>query len=98
PRVLHPFPTRRSSDLDWSVIRVDHPGKRIATNHMILNLTAVGLYVVNIVLRTGARNDAHVAILPFVLSLAGVGLISVSGYLGGRSEEHTSELQSLRHL
>src|SRR6266511_2860860 len=37
--------------VDYSAIRRDHPGRRIATYHMILNLTAVVLYIINIALR-----------------------------------------------
>jgi uncharacterized membrane protein/nitrite reductase/ring-hydroxylating ferredoxin subunit len=69
--------------VDWSNIRIDHPGKRIATNHMILNLIMLGVYAINILLRSVVLNDSQTPILLFILSLIGVGLISVSGYLGG---------------
>src|SRR5438105_678114 len=36
---------------DYTSIRRDHPGRRTATLHMILNLAATGLYVVNLFLR-----------------------------------------------
>ena len=48
--------------------------------HMVSNLTIVVLYLVNLFLRTRAAPDAA---LPFWLSLAGVALLGVSGYLGG---------------
>ena len=52
----------------------------IATTHMALNLTVVVLYVVNLILRTRSAPDAA---LPFWLSLLGVVLLGMSGYLGG---------------
>lgn len=69
--------------LDWADIRADHPAKRTATTHMILNLTAVGLYVINIFLRWGELDEGQTPVLPLILSLVGIGIISVSGYLGG---------------
>ena len=53
---------------------------RIAVAHMVLNLTIVLLFVVNIGLRMrGAPGDA----LPLALSVVGVGLLLISGWLGG---------------
>jgi len=47
---------------------------------MILNLTIVVLYVVNLLLRIRSAPDAAA---PFWLSVVGVGLLAISGYLGG---------------
>lgn len=69
--------------VDWSDIRRDHPAKRTATTHLVLNLAAVGLYALNAILRWPDRDASETPALPFVLSLAGIGLISISGYLGG---------------
>jgi uncharacterized membrane protein len=52
---------------------------RIATVHMVLNLTIVGLFVANLVLR--ARGYPPVGI-PFVLSVIAVALLLVSGWFG----------------
>lgn len=68
---------------DWSDIRADHPAKKTATTHMTLNLVAVAVYVVDLLLRSGRLEDERTPLLPFLLSLLGVGLLSVSGYLGG---------------
>jgi nitrite reductase/ring-hydroxylating ferredoxin subunit/uncharacterized membrane protein len=69
---------------DWSSIRIDHPAKQIANIHLILNLAAVGSYVVNLILRANAPNAATTPTLTLILSSIGVGLLTVSGYLGGR--------------
>jgi uncharacterized membrane protein len=53
---------------------------KIARNHMILNLIAVAIFGLNFYLRLD--NTAGAA-LPVVLSVAGVLLIAVSGWLGG---------------
>lgn len=68
---------------DWSDIRADHPARKPATTHMWLNITAVGLYLLNLLLRWGELGDTSTDAIPFVLSLAGIGILSVSGYLGG---------------
>jgi uncharacterized membrane protein/nitrite reductase/ring-hydroxylating ferredoxin subunit len=69
---------------DYTDIRRDHPAKRIATAHMILNLIVVTLYVINLAVRFSADVDLKVHPLAFLLSLFGVAFLSVSGYLGGR--------------
>lgn len=58
------------------------PGKtkKIAITHMALNLAAVVVYAVNFGVRL---NSLPGATLPLVLSLAGVAVIGVSGWLGG---------------
>jgi len=57
------------------------PVKRIALTHMAINLTAVVLYAINIGLR--ARGASGMSI-PVLLSIIGVALIFVSGWLGGQ--------------
>ena len=69
--------------VDYTEIRDDHPSKKTATLHMVLNLVAVGLFAVAFGLRMGAWDAARTPAMPFLLSLAGVGLLAYSGYLGG---------------
>src|SRR5919109_3232082 len=38
---------------DWADIRADHPAKKTATTHMVLNLVAVGLFALSVSLRLG---------------------------------------------
>ncbi|PYJ60931.1 MAG: hypothetical protein DME74_09705 [Verrucomicrobia bacterium] len=54
--------------------------KMIAIWHMIINLLAVALYCVNFWLRTQRAPGDN---LPIILSAIGVGLIIISGWLGG---------------
>ena len=70
--------------VDYSEIRRDHPGKVVATRHMILNLMVVAIYGINLWIRSSALSDPKISLLPFLLSIIGIGLLSVSGYLGGR--------------
>jgi uncharacterized membrane protein/nitrite reductase/ring-hydroxylating ferredoxin subunit len=70
--------------VDYSDIRRDHPGKATATRHMILNLMIVAIYGINLWIRSSAVNDPKISLPPLLLSIIGVGLLSVSGYLGGR--------------
>ena len=54
--------------------------RRLATWHMLLNLTVVGVFVVDFLLRL--RTDPYDRV-PVVFSGIGVGLLAVSGWLGG---------------
>lgn len=69
---------------DYLDIRADHPGKRNATLHMGLNLAMLVLYALNLNLRNGDLGAGSTPVLPLLLSVAGVGIIGVSGYLGGQ--------------
>ncbi|HEX9020457.1 MAG TPA: DUF2231 domain-containing protein [Nitrospirota bacterium] len=62
--------------LDLKASRV----KKIALWHMLINVAALILFIVNLYLRTGAPD----ATAPFVLSIIGVLFIIVSGWLGGQ--------------
>ena len=57
------------------------PVKRIALTHMAINLSAVALYIINVVMRIGAHEGIRI---PILLSLIGVAMIGVSGWLGGQ--------------
>jgi uncharacterized membrane protein/nitrite reductase/ring-hydroxylating ferredoxin subunit len=70
--------------VDYTDIRSDHPAKRTATAHMTLNLIVVALYGINLGVRSSSLADPRISLLPLVLSLVGIALLSVSGYLGGR--------------
>ena len=56
------------------------PTRKIALTHMSLNIVIVLIYAVNIGMRI---EGAAVAGLPLALSIAGVSLLAVSGWLGG---------------
>jgi nitrite reductase/ring-hydroxylating ferredoxin subunit/uncharacterized membrane protein len=68
---------------DWLEIRADHPAKRYANYHMGINLLVVALYAVNLYLRSQALDLDVAPTGPWIMSLAAVALLSVSGYLGG---------------
>jgi uncharacterized membrane protein len=59
--------------------------KSLGTWHMILNLTVVVLFAINFYLRTepGLEVTDGSTMVPFALSLAGVVLLGISGWLGG---------------
>jgi uncharacterized membrane protein len=65
--------------LDYRTLR-ERDTRRLGTTHMAINLIAVALYALNLWLRTGIPAGA---VLPVVLSVVGVGLLLVSGWLGG---------------
>jgi uncharacterized membrane protein len=69
--------------IDYLEIR-DREVKRIATIHMILNLVVVVLFIFNLGMRFNAPADPDQQLFATILSVAGVLLIAVSGWLGGR--------------
>jgi len=52
-----------------------------ALAHMTINLTVVALYAVNLWMRLSAPENLNV---PLWLSLIGIGLLVISGWLGGK--------------
>jgi nitrite reductase/ring-hydroxylating ferredoxin subunit/uncharacterized membrane protein len=70
--------------LDWSEIRIDHPGKKWANIHMVMNLFIVGLFSLNLFLRLRVfEAETTVPTIALILSIVGIGLLFFSGYLGG---------------
>ena len=58
------------------------PGPRkTAITHMVINLTVVALYVVNFWMRLSHPADLK---LPLGLSIVAIGLLVISGWLGGK--------------
>jgi uncharacterized membrane protein len=58
----------------------DPAAQTIGWWHFVINLSTVALYGINVLLRLSSEPGAF---LPIVLSLIGVGLLGVSGWLGG---------------
>ena len=54
--------------------------KKIALTHMALNITIVVLYAVNVGTRV---NGTEIAGTPLALSAIAIGLLGISGWLGG---------------
>lgn len=54
--------------------------QRIGRWHMVINLSLVILFVVNLWLRMDSEKTA---ILPLILSLVGIAMLGISGWLGG---------------
>lgn len=69
--------------VDYTSIRVDHPARKIATRHMILNLVALALFAVSAALRWNHLDVARTAPLPLWIAVAALGVLAYSGYLGG---------------
>jgi uncharacterized membrane protein len=62
------------------MLSLDEPVKRVALFHMGINLTVVGLYVVNFWVRSQNAGSST----GLWLSVIGIGLLVVSGWLGGK--------------
>ena len=55
--------------------------RKTALVHMAINLTVVALYAVNMWMRLGEHADSKT---PLILSFIGIGLLLISGWLGGK--------------
>lgn len=70
--------------LDLVVIPPDTMAQRRALLHMTLNVTALGLFVIDWIYRaTGGATRGAVPDGLIALSAAGLGVLAVAGYLGG---------------
>lgn len=69
--------------IDYTDIRDDHPAKKTATAHLVLNILAVALFAASAGLRFGSLDQPRTPLLPLFVSLLSVIILSYSGYLGG---------------
>ena len=70
--------------IDWLAINNDEV-KRVANWHARLNVIALIVFTISLFLRMGSYSDlvGRSLTIPFLLSLVGVILITISGWLGG---------------
>jgi uncharacterized membrane protein len=70
--------------IDWLTIK-NGDVKRVANWHARLNVAALVVFAISLLLRMGRYSDlvGRKLTIPFLLSLVGVILISISGWLGG---------------
>ena len=67
---------------DWLEIKPEKPARKIGLYHLALNLSAAAVWLINLALRW--RDPDAVPTSGLLLSMAGVAILLVSGYLGGR--------------
>ncbi len=70
--------------IDWLSIK-DGDVKKVANWHARLNIAALVVFAISLFLRMGSYSEfvGRKLTIPFLLSLVGVILISISGWLGG---------------
>ena len=70
--------------IDWLAIK-NGDVKRVANWHARLNIAALVVFAISLFLRLGRYSDlvGRKLTIPFLLSLVGVILITISGWLGG---------------
>jgi uncharacterized membrane protein len=70
--------------IDWLAIK-NGDVKKVANWHARLNIAALVVFAISLFLRLGRYSDlvGRKLTIPFLLSLAGMILISISGWLGG---------------
>ena len=69
--------------IDFVTIVPHHKVRRIASVHMVLNLFAVGFFAINGWIRWNASTPPTGVSAGLVLTLLGILLLAVSGWLGG---------------
>lgn len=69
--------------VDFTSIRRDHPAKKWATLHMVLNVVAVILFAVSLYLRRDALDALRTPGGALAATLVGYAVLLVSGYIGG---------------
>jgi uncharacterized membrane protein len=70
---------------DWLDIKPDKPARKLGVYHLVLNLIVTALFAVNLLLRWhDFRTAERPSVAQLVLSVVGVAILAVSGYLGGR--------------
>jgi uncharacterized membrane protein len=60
------------------------PAFRVGLTHMVINLTVVVLFIISFALRRDHLDEGDSTVAAFVISAVGVGLLAVSGWLGGK--------------
>src|SRR5205814_3894880 len=95
---LHSFPTRRSSDLNFRFpLLMAWRETRAAPGKFIFVVLSVALGAAALTAVTGFNESVRYTLLREARSLMAAD-IALRMPVEPRSEEHTSELQSLRHL
>ncbi len=74
--------------LDYLQLGRGTDARRTATIHMALNLGVTVLFVVNLLVRLSADDHDEVSIVGFILSIVGLAVLGVSGWLGGKLAYH----------
>lgn len=89
------MPAAAAGIVDWSALHREQ--QRVGFVHAIANLTAIGLYTGSLALRITGRERAG-----RMLSFAGLGAVSLGGYLGGhlayRQAAGANHAESVTHL
>jgi uncharacterized membrane protein len=75
--------------VDYLLLDLTRGARRLATYHMILNLTVVALFIADILWRVSLFRRIPTIIYlvptgPFILSIVGVLTLAVSGWIGGQ--------------
>ena len=73
--------------VDYAQLARGTAARKTATVHMALNLGVTVLFLVNLLLRWSADDD-EVSIVGFILSIVALGVLGVSGWLGGKLAYH----------
>lgn len=69
--------------IDWAGMIPGSSKRKLATQHMVLQLTAAGFFIAMFVLRWGSRGQEQAEISWIILGVIGYGILGVGQFLGG---------------
>jgi uncharacterized membrane protein len=76
-------PTALTGLLDWFTITSGTPLKRTATTHMLTMISATVFFLLAVLTGHDSFKEGNVHALPFILTLIGMGLLTLGGMFGG---------------
>lgn len=77
------LPTALTGLLDWLDIPPGTPARTVATIHLLTMLAATGLFAATWLAQLDGYKEDRVETLAWILGLAGEGLLTIGGFLGG---------------
>jgi len=81
--VIASVPTAAAGFFDWLRIPAESPAKRVGVLHLLAVVTADLLMLAALLVGHDGYVDETVETVPLVLTLAGMGVLLVGGWLGG---------------
>jgi uncharacterized membrane protein len=81
--LLFTVPTASTGLADWLRIPSGTPLWRTATSHMIAMLLASAVFLATLLVGKESFDEGNISAGPYVLTLIGLGILSLGGFLGG---------------
>ena len=70
--------------MDLTTLPKGSRARAVGVTHAVLNSVAIVVFLVDLLIRRQRDPGEDVGVLPFVVSVVGLGIVGASGYLGGK--------------